>query len=535
MMSRVVAGLLPAVVPRLYLTGVYETSPVYALLVVTAGTRQAPALSRAAFGVKENNWLRGSEDTVFDTQVVRVATRLLELAPRAVPEIVLYPCLGGRATDIARVIVATQPGTVRHLALCNFESETDQAEALEILKLACTTWGASSLRDLVIGLRRTGAEFPCELFSAAARCRRLEVLQIPGIVLPLSFVASMVEGPSGASSRRGATGADAATPARINSPFLPSPTTRRFDFAPYTATLRSLELSLGPDDAEEFAFIATQLPSLRCLILAARGGGARDIPAAVWRCGLRQLLRQLHKLYIASLSRPLCRALNTLHDLTAADGRRSAARHLPNAMTAILLSDSDKIDDDSDDSDADLPFSSTPIDAGSPINADVNPTEDIPLQLFSIFAHSSGRPYSTAPFMRYLGRYAPCLTDVGLSRSTADTVAELITMRGPCRAVDLRDVHGLTDTIVASILKRHRATLRQVVVDNIVDNPVEYDPRAYISVLGGRDTPQGAPFTKLAPVAFEDFEWSDEQRAYFSYLLPGLCDPRAEAQYLMPP
>jgi hypothetical protein len=525
MMARLVAGVLPAAVPRLHLTGVYEMAPLFALLAVAAGTRQTPALSRAAFRMKENNWLSGSADAAFfDTQVTRVATRLLELAPRAVPEIVLYPRPGRRATDIARVAAATQSGAVRRLALCDFESEVEQAETLKILELACTTWGASSLQELAIGNRRAGAQFPCELFSAAARCPRLEILQIPGVVLPPSFWRWLIAGPSGSSGRD----PDAA----IDGP--PLPTTRHFDFAPYAPTLRSLELSLGPNDAAEFAFIATQLPSLRCLTLGARGGASR-IPAAVWRCGLRQLLRQLHKLYIASLSRPLCRALNTLHALTAADGRRSAARRSPNAMIAILLSDSDKVDDDSDDSDADLPFFPTPSDPDSSINADLVPTEDIPLQLFSIFEHSSGRPYSTAPFMRYLGQYAPSLTDVALTRSTADTAAELITMRGSCRALDLRDVHGLTDTIVASILKRHRATLRQLVMYNIVDNPVEYDPRAYISVLGGRDTPQGAPFTKLASVAFEDFDWSDEQRAYFSYLLPGLCDPRAEAQYLLPP
>jgi hypothetical protein len=141
-------------------------------------------------------------------------------------------------------------------------------------------------------------------------------------------------------------------------------------------------------------------------------------------------------------------------------------------------------------------------DAASTLVTTAAPTEDIPLQIFSIFGFTSSRPISTAPFMRYLGRHAPCLAEVGLSRSTDDTAAELITMRGSCRAVDLRDVRGLTDTTVASILKRHRATLRQVVVDNIVEvvDAVKFDPRAYMYILGGRDTPGGAPFTKLASV-----------------------------------
>jgi hypothetical protein len=549
-MARVVASLLSVVVPRLNLKDVSETAPLYALLAVAAGTRQTPALSRAAFGVTENNWLNrcrfasagtnnaGKDGDEADgtayrdrfyTGVARVAARLLKLAPRAVPEIVLYPCPGARTADIARVAAATQPSTVRRLALRDFESDAEQAEALTIWEIACAAWGASSLRDLVIGSRRTNTQFPFELCVAAAQCPHLEGLRIPRIFLPPSFVVSTVECPSITSGRNLDAGCDRSCP--------PLRTTCRFDFAPYTATLRSLELSLGPDDAMEFAFIATQLPSLRCLVLAAYGGSTGRIPSAVWRRGLRQLLRQLHKLYIWSLSRSIACALNRLHTLAAVDAQRSTALGLPpGAMSTILQSDPGEPDEYSEDSDDDTPFLSTPIDADSPISADANAVEDIPLQVFSIFAFSSGRPYSIAPFMRYLGRHAPCLTDVALTRSTADTAAELITMRGSCRALDLRDVHGLTDTIIASILKRHRATLRQLAVDNIVDHPheVKHDPRAYMDVLGDRDTPQGEPFTKLARVAFDDFGWSDEQRAYFSYLLPGLCDPRAPGLYLMP-
>jgi hypothetical protein len=282
----------------------------------------------------------------------------------------------------------------------------------------------------------------------------------------------------------------------------------------------------------EFAFIATQLPSLRCLVLAAYGGSTGRIPSAVWRRGLRQLLRQLHKLYIWSLSRPIACALNRLHTLAAVDAQRSAALGLPpGAMSTIVQSDPGEPDEYSEDSDDDTPFLSTPIDADSPISADANAVEDIPLQVFSIFAFSSGRPYSIAPFMRYLGRHAPCLSDVALTRSTADTAAELITMRGSCRAVDLRDVHGLTDTIVASILKRHRATLRQLALFSDPD-VLKYDPQVYMNVLGDRGTPQGAPFTKITSVGLQKLESSPEQRAYLAYLFPRLGDSRRDVLVL---
>jgi hypothetical protein len=551
--ARIVGSLLPAAVPHFRSTFAYGKAPLFALLAVAGGMRQAPALSLAAFGVKENDWLRGrnagsftnskagkdGDDgdeaalrVRFNTGVARVATRLLKLAPRAVPEIVLYPCPDGRTAAITCVTAATQPGTVRRLALCDFVSQTEQLEALAIWELACAAWGASSLRDLVIGNRHTNAQFSRELSVAAAQCPHLEVSCIPRIVLPPSFVASMVEGSSAAGGGRCFIDPDGAAP--DGCPKGPCPhTVRRFDFAPYPATLRSLELSQGPDNATELAFIATQLPSLRCLILAAEAFRTERIPSAVWRRGLRQLLRQLHKLYICELSHPLRRALNTLHALAASDADRSIAVGLPpNAMSAVLLSDPDEPDDsdDFDDSGDDAPI------FDSPVSADAPSTEDIPLQLFSIFAFNDERPYSTAPFMRYLGKHAPCVTEVAPTRSTSDTVAELATMRGSCRALDLRDVHGLTDTIIASILKHHRATLRLLAVDNIVDDTheVKYDPQVYKNILGDRDTPQGAPFTKLARVAFDDFGWSDEQRAYFSYLLPGLCDPRAPGLFLMP-
>jgi hypothetical protein len=281
-----------------------------------------------------------------------------------------------------------------------------------------------------------------------------------------------------------------------------SPTASRVDarlsrspgFAPYAATLRSLELSHGPDNAAEFAFIATQLPSLRRLVLAAHGGSTGRIPSGVWRRGLRQLLKQLHVLSLFSLSRPLCRALNTLHALAAADAQRSTALRLPpGAISTILMSDSDDTDDSSGDSDDDTPI---PVDAG--LAADASETEDIPLRVFSIFGFGFRGPYSIAPFVRYLGQHTPFLTDVWLNRTTADTVAELITMRSPCRALGLRDIHRLTDTIVASILQRHRATLRKLHIENILEqrHVIKYKPRAYKDVLGDKSTPRGGAVYK---------------------------------------
>jgi hypothetical protein len=503
MIAQIAPGLLAAGLPYIHLWS--GGPPLFARLIIAVGaSNQMPALSRAAFNWRGNDWLRGAgsefrtnydEEAAyrirFNVGVARVATRLLELAPRAVPEIVLFPCPPHRRiTDIVRVAAATQPGTVRRLALYDFvESESDQAEAMEIWKFACMTWGSSSLRHLFIEILFPDEEWLRELCVAAACCPRLEVLRIPRIVLPPSFVASMV-------------------------PY----------FAPYAATLRSLELSHGPDTAAEVAFIATQLPSLRCLILAAGKEDMGRIPSAAWRCGLRQLLQQLHKLYIDSLSRPLCHALNTLHAFTTADAQRDIA-------TAGFLSDPDVADNSDDDV---APFSLT---LDSTTTSHGTPTEEIPLQIFSIYGFGLSRQYSIAPFMRYLSRHAPCLTEVGLSRSTADTAAELITMRGPCRAVDLRDVRGLTDTIVASILKRHRATLRHIVIETSAEPRLTFDPRAYVGVLGDTETPQGAPFTKLATVNLYQPEWSSEQRAYFSYLFPGLCDPNlrsTSAAFLCP-
>jgi hypothetical protein len=433
-MMQVVARLLPAVARHFRSHAIPDQVPLLALLAAAAGTSQAPAVSRAAFSGKDDDWLTGwrapdpdaddgsseaeegeeAEDAEeeaaiaafrrigFNTGVARVATRLLELAPRAVPEIVLYPCPGGRSVDIARVVAATQPGTVRRFALCDFaESEADQADAVEIFKLACATWGPSSLRYLCIkNLARDALRFvQPDVFVATAHCPHLEVLSIPRIVLPPSFVASEATCDSDAATS--AVGHDSMrlpspTVCSFNAPLRPSP-----HFAPYAATLRSLELSNGPDNAAEFAFIATQLPSLRCFILAAYGGCTGRIPTGVWRRGLRQLLRQLHKLYVFSLSRRLCRALNTLHVLAAADAQRSAALRLtPGAMQTILQSDSDETDGSDDDS-------SISVEADCKTVAGAVPMEDIPLQVFSIFGLSLRGPYSIAPFMRYLSQHAP--------------------------------------------------------------------------------------------------------------------------------
>jgi hypothetical protein len=566
---QVVARLLPAVVPYFRSHAVTDQVPLLAVLTIAAGPGQAPALSRAAFSNKDHDWLagwrapdpgtddgsnereEGSEEEAeeeeaakalsrsrFNTGVAHVATRLLELAPRAVPEIVLYPCPGGRTVDIARVAVATQPGTVRRFALCSFaESEADRADAVEIWKLACATWGPSSLRDLCIENLPRDPLRCVALLAAAARCPHLEVLRIPRIVVPPALVALVTEDPSVSSEEGSASDSDAATPA--DGLCGPLPTARRVDvrlppspahLAPYAATLRSLELAQGPDTAAEFAFIATQFPSLRrlVLVLPVFGCNTEVIPAGVWRRGLRQLLRQLHKLYIFSLDRPLCRALNSMHALAAADAQRSAAlRLLPGTMEAILQPDSDETDGGSNE-DTEIPG-----DAGRTAPAVM---EDIPLRVFSIFGLGFHGPYSIAPFMRLLGQHAPFLTEVGLSRTTADTAAELITMRSPCRAVHLRDTRGLTDTIVASILQRHRATLRQILIDNIIEymDVAEFDPRVYMRILGDKNAPQGVPFTKIAAAGLQQsvghgpqqVHWCDEQRAYFSYLFPGLCDPR---------
>jgi hypothetical protein len=514
-MGQIAASLLPVALPLVHVKDVFEKAPLVARLAIAAGTSQLPALSRAALNWKDNGWLSGmrsepitDDDTPdedwdaeaaslhrirFNTGVAHVATRLLELAPRAVPEIVLYPCPDGRIGDITRMVAATQPGTVRRFALRNFVGP--HAEAMEIWELACATWGPSSLRDLRFDISHASEQCLRELCATTAQCPHLEVLSIPILFLPPSFVAPTVEGSLAA-----------APSGCLSGLCLPLPIARRFDFAPYAATLRSLELSNGPDNAAEFAFIATQLPSLRCLAISKKGRAQR-IPSAVWRRGMRQLLGQLHKLYIFSLCRPLCHALNTLHDFATYDAQRSSALRLPpGAMSTILQSD--------DDDDV-APVSSTPVDG--------NAAEDIPLQVFSICGFNSGGPHSTAPFLRYLGLHAPCLTEVGLSRSTADTAAELMTMRGPCRTVDLRDVRGLTDTIVASILKRHRATLRQLVVAAFVEVGAAFDPRAYMDGLGDAETPQGAPFTKITSVSLQ-LGWSREKRAYFAYLFPRLCD-----------
>jgi hypothetical protein len=563
-MAQVIARLLTAVVPHFRAHAVTEQVPLFALLAVAAGPRQVPALSRAAIGGKDHEWLTGwrapytrtdsdeGEDEEeaeeeeeqdeeeaaiafrrrrFNTGVARVATRLLELAPRAVPEIELCPCPGRRTVDIVRVAVATQPDTMRRLALRLFGgSETDEADAVKIWKLACATWGPSSLRDLtfITNLFQNLLRYS-ELALAAARCPHLEVLSIPRIVLPPSFVASMTEG-SAASS--GVTNdPDSATPADgLAGLDLPLPTIRCFDvplrpppdFAPYSTTLRSLELSNGPGCAAEFAFVATQLPSLRCLRLAT--DRLSIVPIGVWRRGLRQLLLQLHTLYISRVTRPLCRALNTLQTLAAADAQRSAALRLPpGAMATILQPDSDETDSSEDD----ITPNSWKHAESTTAAADAIPTQDIPLQAFSIYESNNRGRDAIAPFVRYLARHAPFLTEIWLGRTLVDTAAELITMRGPCRALSLRDICGLTDTIVASILKRHRATLRQTHIQTIYErrDVAEFDPRAYKDVLGEENTPQGAPFIKIAYAGFQQSGWSDEQRTYFSYLFPGLCDP----------
>jgi hypothetical protein len=233
-------------------------------------------------------------------------------------------------------------------------------------------------------------------------------------------------------------------------------------------------------------------------------------------------------LYILSVSGPLCRALNTLQALTAADAQRSTALRLqPGTMAMVLRSDPDEIDVFDDDA-------SIPVDAESAAAAGALPTGDmIPLQAFSIYGYFCSRVYSFAPFIQYLGRVAPLLAEIRLSRTTADTATELMTMRGPCRAVALRDIRGLTDTIVASILQQHRATLRRFLVEDISLQRPEamYDPIAYAAVLRDKIAPQGAPFTKISSAALQQCHWSDEQRTYFSLLFPGLCDPRMVSMY----
>jgi hypothetical protein len=103
-------------------------------------------------------------------------------------------------------------------------------------------------------------------------------------------------------------------------------------------------------------------------------------------------------------------------------------------------------------------------------------------------------------------------------------------MRGSRRAIDLNDVRGLTGTIVASILKRHRATLRQLSFYDVQRR--QYNPRAYMDVLGDRDAPRGTPFTKVASVSFNEVVWSREQREYFHHLFPGLRDRLGTGIYL---
>jgi hypothetical protein len=185
--------------------------------------------------------------------------------------------------------------------------------------------------------------------------------------------------------------------------------------------------------------------------------------------------------------------------------------------------------DENDDSNVDAApfFSTSSVSAGA---TDATRPEDIPLQVFSIFGSYHRDLYSPAPFMRYLGRHARCLSEVELSGGTADAVMALITMRGSCRALNLRNVGGLTDTIVASILKRHRATLRQLSICGV---HLQYDPRVYMDVLGITDAPRGAPFTKIAPVELNSFSWSREQREYFYDLFPGLRDgPTGRSLYI---
>jgi hypothetical protein len=379
---------------------------------------------------------------------------------------------------------------------------------------------------LYVEVSTTSGQRLHEISVAVARCPHLEVLSIPRIVLPPAFVASMAESSSARSDPDAATPSDGLNPSstgcRVDAPLLPSP-----HFAPYAAKLRWLELSHGLDNTAEFAFIATQLPSLRCLVLASARDSRGRLPTGVWRRGLRQLLRQLHKLYIESLSRPLCRALNTLHALAAADAQRSTVlRLLPGGMSTILQSDPDETESSGDDS-APLNPPPPPADIEHITTSSRSPAvEDIlPLQVFSIYGFSTRRPYSIAPFVRYLGQHAPLLTEVGLSRTTADTAAELITLQTPCRALELRDTRGLTDTIVAFILKQHRATLRQILVANVLEPALTFDPRAYMEVLGDKDTPQGAPFTKILYVGLSVLRFREEHRAYFSYLLPALCEP----------
>jgi hypothetical protein len=184
MMAQIAGSLLPAALPLLYLhDSACALTGLLALLAVAAGTGQVQALSRAALSGNGNSWLRGGTESSTDdgsddegrdegavsapdrsakdadsalfrrvnAGIARVATRLLELAARAVPEIVLYPC--PRIADIARVAATTQPDTVRRFALYGFYGyQAVPAKVLGIWKLACRTWGPSSLRDLRIAV-----------------------------------------------------------------------------------------------------------------------------------------------------------------------------------------------------------------------------------------------------------------------------------------------------------------------------------------------------------------------------------------------
>jgi hypothetical protein len=77
--------------------------------------------------------------------------------------------------------------------------------------------------------------------------------------------------------------------------------------------------------------------------------------------------------------------------------------------------------------------------------------------------------------------------------------------------------------------------LRQLLVEDAIEyrDVAKFDPRVFIHVLGDKNTPRGAPFIKVASAGLQYLGWSDEQREYFSYLFPGLCDPRTVGYLLL--
>jgi hypothetical protein len=113
LLTQIAATLLPAAMPLLFLERSCNLATVLAPLAIAAGACQAPALTRAALRWRDDDWLRGrhvdssaddDESEVeegerkrqaayrirFNCGIPCIANRLLELTPRAVPDIVLY-------------------------------------------------------------------------------------------------------------------------------------------------------------------------------------------------------------------------------------------------------------------------------------------------------------------------------------------------------------------------------------------------------------------------------------------------------------